>query len=180
MVHGSWLMGNLSRRLDVKHMDCSEVQNLLSEYSVGLFEGARKAEIERHLSACPECRAELEKLNGVMLLVDDLNEVEPPAGLWNGVYNRITQPEPRVGTWERIGAWLQGSRRTWSVGVATAALVITMLASHINHPGMEKTYAADEYIQGHAIYATQDPLADQAALNTVAAVAYREQVGDHK
>jgi anti-sigma factor RsiW len=160
-------------------MECIEVQNLLSEYSVGLIEGARKAAVEQHLSACLECSTELEKLNNVMLLVNDLGEVEPPAGLWNGVYNRITEPEPRMGTWERIGDWLHGQRRTWSVGLATAALAIAILASHVNHPGVEKSFAAQEYIQGHAIYATQDPLADQAALNTVAAVAYRDQVGDH-
>jgi anti-sigma factor RsiW len=160
-------------------MECIEVQNLLSEYSVGLIEGSRRAAIEQHLSVCPECRVELQKLNDVMLLVDGLDEVEPPAGLWNGVYNRITEPEPRMGTWERIGGWLQGQRRTWSVGLATAALAIAILASHVNHPGVEKSFAAQEYIQGHAIYATQDPLADQAALNTVAAVAYRDQVGDH-
>lgn len=160
-------------------MECIEVQNLLSEYSVGLIEGARKAGIEQHLSACPECAGELETLNNVMLLVDGLDAVEPPAGLWNGVFNRITEPEPHMGIWERIGSWLHGRRRTWSVGLATAALAIAILASHVHHPGVERTYAAEEYIQGHAIYATQDPLADQAALNTVAAVAYRDQVGEH-
>lgn len=159
-------------------MNCTEIQKALPEYSVGLVEGSGKAEIERHLAGCPECAAELRKLNNVMLLVDDLDEVEPPVGLWNGVYNRISQPEPRMGTWQRVGDWFHGARRTWSVGLATAALAVAILASHVSHPGTESAYAADEYIQGHAAYASQDLLADQAALNTVAAVAYREQVGD--
>lgn len=158
-------------------MECIDIQNQLSEYSVGLIEGRRKAEIDRHLGSCPACKAELERLNNVMLMVEGLDSVEPPAGLWNGVYNRITEPAPQQSGLNRARNWFHRRHRSWSVGFATAALVIVMLASHVNHPGMEKTYAANEYMQGHVTYASQDLLADQAALNSVAAVAYREQVG---
>lgn len=150
-------------------MECSKVQSLISEYSVGLIGGRQKAEIEAHLAKCPECAAELEKLTKVMRLVDGLDSKEPPVGLWNGVYNRITQPE---------NAWKHNVRRKvagWSVGFAAAALALIMFFSRAHDTG--NTYAANEYMQGHAAYASQELFADQAALNSVAAIAYREQVG---
>ena len=159
-------------------MDCQKVQSLISEYSVGLIGGRRKSEVEAHLAECPECAAELEKLNNVMLLVDGLDSREPPAGLWNGVYNRITQPSPRLRRASPESAWRHGIRRRvagWSVGFAAAALALIMFFSRAHDTG--NTYAANEYLQGHAAYASQELFADQAALNSVAAIAYREQVG---
>ena len=154
-------------------MDCQEIQSLISEYSLGMIEGRRKAGVEEHVAGCPECAREMEKLNQVMAMVEGLDAKEPPPGLWNGVYNRITGPE-KVRSWAH---W----RRGWSIGFATAALVLAMLFGHIHHPPVnENTYAANEYIQGHAMYATQDMLADQAALNSVATIAYREQAGGHR
>lgn len=158
-------------------MECIETQNLLPEYSVGLIEGRRGAEIELHLASCPACTAELAKLNNVMLLIDDLDAVEPPAGLWNGVYNRITAPEPRPSAWDQVRNWMHFRGKGWSVGFVTAALAVMMLTSRTHNPSTGSTYAADEYIQGHATYASQDLFADQAALDSVAAVAYRDQVG---
>lgn len=151
-------------------MDCEKVQSLISEYSVGMMGGRRKSEIEAHLASCPACAAELDKLQKVLLLVDGLDAKEPPAGLWNGVYNRIINPEPR--------AWRQKIRRRvagWSVGFAAAALALMMIFTRSHNTG--NTYTASEYIQGHAAYASEELLADQAALNSVVAVAYREQVG---
>jgi len=154
-----------------KSMNCQEVQSLISEYSLGLIEGRRKAEMDQHLASCKACARELEKLTQVMALVEGLDAKEPPPGLWNGVYNRISQPET-----SRHYGWA----RKWSIGFATAVLAMILLFAHIHNPGVESTYAANEYVQGHAVYATQDILADQAALNTVATIAYREQVGGHQ
>jgi len=154
-------------------MDCREVRSLISEYSLGLIEGQRKAEMDQHFASCKACARELEKLNQVMALVEGLDAKEPPPGLWNGVYNRVTRPK----TSKHWAHWRKG----WSVGFVTAALALLMLFGHVHHPPMsENTHAANEYIQGHAIYASQDMLADQVALNTVAAMAYREQVGGHQ
>lgn len=161
-------------------MECSRVQSLISEYSVGLVEGRQKSLIEEHLASCPECMAELKKLERVMLLVDGLDLREPPVGLWNGVYNRITAPEAepeRVRTWQQIRDMVRRRTRIWSAGVAAAALAVMMLLTHAHNPGVDSTYAASEYVQGHAIYASQDVLADQTSLQSVAALADREQAG---
>ena len=151
-------------------MDCRTIQSLISEYSVGLVSARRKAEMDKHLAECKVCAAELDKLQNVMLLVDGLDAKEPPVGLWNGVYNRITQPEPR--------AWRHRIHRRavgWSVGFAVVALAVIMLFANLHDTS--DVYAANEYMQGHAAYASQEIMADQAALNSIAVVSYREQVG---
>ena len=153
-------------------MDCEKVQSLISEHSVGLIGGRRKSEIEAHLASCPACAAELDKLQKVLLLVEGLDAKEPPAGLWNGVYNRITEP---IGVWDRARRTIRRRTAGWSVGFAAAALALIMLFTRTHDTS--STYVANEYIQGHAAYASQELLADQAALNSVVAVAYREQVG---
>jgi len=166
----------------VSGMKCEKVQNLISEYSVGLVEGGPRAEMEAHLAACPACGAEREKLEHVMALVDGLEPKSPPVGLWNGVYNRITSPLPGL---EQVSMWQKArdvfSRRAtgWSVGFATAVLAAVLLFAHIHNPGVDSTYAS-EYVQGHAIYAGRELLADQAALQSVAALADREQAGGNQ
>lgn len=155
-------------------MECAKVQNLLSEYSVGLIEGKQQVDIEEHIAACPECAAELEKIRKVMLLVDDLSEKEPPTGLWNGVYNRIAEPQEKR---RKVGG-LFGRRMGLSAGLAAAALAGIMMLSRVNSPTPVPVYAESEYVQGHAVYAVHDALADQVALNSVAALADRDQSGD--
>lgn len=158
-------------------MECTKVKNLLAEYSVGLVEGRQREELEGHLASCPDCTAEYAKLHGVMRLVDDLDAMEPPVGLWNGVYNRITQPEETVSAWQRARAVFRRSTAGWSAGVATAVLAGMMIFSRVHNPAVTPNngYSGGEYVQGHVIFASQDAFADQAALNTVAALSDREQ-----
>lgn len=157
-------------------MKCGEIQKLIADYSVGLVGGRTRNEIERHLAGCPACSSELERQEKIMLLVEGLEPVEPPVGLWNGVYNRITRAPERLGLWERIRTGYAGRSVGWSVGFATVALAALILFSHVHAPGPEVTYSASEYIQGHAIYASQEPLADQAALYSVVTMAHRDQI----
>lgn len=156
-------------------MECDKIKNLISDYSAGLLDGRQKVEVDQHLAACQSCAAELEKLYGVLNLVEDLDVMEPPAGLWNGVYNKINQPQKKR-------AWGNVFHRRavgWSVGFAVAVLAAVMLLTQIYGPSKD-VYAANEYMQGHMVYASQEYLADRAALNSVAAMAYREQVGGNE
>ncbi|MHB1001225.1 MAG: zf-HC2 domain-containing protein [Armatimonadota bacterium] len=155
-------------------MECKKIESLISEYSVGLIKGRLKSEIEDHLAGCPSCSSELEKLDNVMLLIDDMESVEPPVGLWNGVYNRIIEPQRPLGTWDKIRIGLHRKTVGWSIGLATAAVAITMIISNTHQPATSDMYVSNDYIQGHVVYASTDLFADQAAINSVAAISYRE------
>jgi len=159
-------------------MDCKRVQESLSEYSVGLITGKAFSEIETHLSSCLACQHEHEKLEKVLSLVDDLQLREPPAGLWNGVYNRISS-EPKVPERMSLGQSIAAlSRRPvsrWSAGLATIGLAVALVFSRSHAPTASGGYSPAEFVQGHIAYSSQDVLADQVALNSAAAMTDRDQ-----
>lgn len=161
------------------NMDCNRTKELISDYSVGLVQGTKRTEMEAHLASCPDCSAELQKLERVVALVDNLNLREPPAGLWNGVYNRITATEQkpeRTGLFEGLGSVFQRSRSRWSVGLATVMLVGVLIFSRAHGPATSTAnFTPSEYIQGHIAYSSQDVLSDPVALSSTAALNDREQ-----
>ena len=68
----------------------------LSAYSDGeLKDPARRQELERHLAACPDCRAELEELRAISKMMGSLPRAELPAGFRQRLENRRrAQAEP--------------------------------------------------------------------------------------
>lgn len=153
-------------------MDCTKIQDCIAEYAVGLLTGRARADVAAHLRECPTCRAEFEKQEQVMRMVEQAEPVEPPAGLWNGVYNRITATPVHSTIWSRLreGRYHQWRRRSLGFSaVGVTALVIYLATRSIAPPavGVE----AQEYIRGHAIYASQAVLADQTALYAQAVMA---------
>lgn len=161
-------------------MDCITAQKLISDYSVGLVHGRQSADLTAHLSSCPACRAELDKLEQIMLFVEDIKSVEPPADLWAGVCSRIaqeTKQEERKSLWQTLPGLFRSSAPRWSVGFATAVLAGILAFARVHDPASDAGYSAGDYVQGHVIYATQDFLADQAALSSEVALNDREQSG---
>ena len=158
-------------------MDCTKIQNRIADYAVGLLTGRSKAEVEAHLAECPNCRAEFEEQERVMLMVSQVDPVEPPAGLWNGVYNRISAAPVHPSVWNQLkeGHYRRSAR--WSLGFATLALAALMLYTTGNAPIPQAGVEAQEYVQGHVTYAGQDILADQTALYSATIMAERAHEG---
>jgi len=152
-------------------MNCTSVRECIAEYAVGLLSGRAKTEVESHLAECPTCRAEFEKEEGVMRMVEQVEPIEPPAGLWNGVINRISATPVHSTIWSRLrqGRYRRTSR--WSLGFAAVALTALVLYKPVAPPVVD--VAAQEYVRGHAIYAGQEVLADQAALYSQTVMAER-------
>ena len=122
---------------------------------------ARKtAWLEEHFGQCTECADGLRVLDEVLALVDANTPLqEPPAGLWNGVANRIASPEPQR---SRFVPWLTRPLRLAGAGAAALALILGIMFGGVNHDAVVpvKMASSNEYVQGHALYAGQAPLAD--------------------
>jgi len=82
--------------------------DLLSDYLDGELPPARKREMERHLTECPECRAVLEDLRLLVTRSRALEDMPPDRDLWPGIAARLageptatTQPAmtPRRRSW---------------------------------------------------------------------------------
>jgi hypothetical protein len=107
-------------------MECLRVRDMLADYSVDLLDRRTTEGVKTHLETCADCAEELRILEGVVALVEQYGERQPPVGLFNGVRNRIESGDmvrERTPWW----AWLIAPMKGAAMGAATAALALAML-----------------------------------------------------
>jgi anti-sigma-K factor RskA len=91
---------------------CAELAEQLEAYALGILDAATTREVERHLAACPRCRADLAAVHEVVQalpLAVDL--VDPPPTLGRRIQARARR--------EALARWLLGR---WSLVAALLAL----------------------------------------------------------
>jgi hypothetical protein len=89
--------------------------------------------IERHLAACPECRAELTRLEHVLAMVDAQQAPEPRAGFERDVWARLQPalPDRQASWWSR----LFHAPPRWALAGGMAAIVLAaFLAGRFTQP----------------------------------------------
>jgi hypothetical protein len=62
-------------------MNCAELEELICDYVDGTLTAARKAEVERHLEACPACAEVARDAAAAVAFMERAAEVEPPPEL---------------------------------------------------------------------------------------------------
>jgi hypothetical protein len=62
-------------------MNCREICERLMDYSYDLLEPEQRGEIDRHLKSCPECAAELAKVQKGVRVFGQWKDAQPPRGL---------------------------------------------------------------------------------------------------
>ena len=107
----------------MKHMKEEE----LIAYREGV--AAQRAVIAQHLAACEECRAELERIEGVLAALDTLPVPNPGDDYGRHVWQQIAprlpeRPEP---WWQ---AWFE-PKRLGALGAVAALLVVAFLAGRL-------------------------------------------------
>ena len=98
----------------------------LELYVLGVLPPAMRAEVETHLVACDECRAEAVALTEVISAIhESLPDREPPLALRGRIIASATRraPRPAPVTWLRPRAWLPGAT------LAAAAIVLAVLGA---------------------------------------------------
>ncbi len=73
-------------------MDCSAIQELLSEYIDGVLDVKAKKAVEKHVSTCESCNQELASLSAVVEELGSLDQVKAPADFLEKIHERM---EPR-------------------------------------------------------------------------------------
>jgi hypothetical protein len=102
------------------------VRRRLSAFLDGDLTPDAAARIERHLAACPACRAELASLRRVVDWLHDLPAEEPPPTLAPAIFARIAAEQPiRAGFGRSVRRWLETG---WTAPLATAAVGLLVLA----------------------------------------------------
>jgi anti-sigma factor RsiW len=152
-------------------MRCQEVERLLPDYSVGLLKPRDERVIASHLESCPGCHREWQALEDTVALVEQFGAVEPPPGLWNGVYNRLTgqAPEPVAPSpWARL--WRRPAR-VFGTAVLAVALAAGLWFSNLPHPPGVTDHEMNAAIREHALASADALFADRAGLESVAILA---------
>ena len=120
-------------------------------------ETAAREGIATHLAECPECKAELERIDALLAAVQAIPVPEPGADYGQQVWQRISPrlPERRARWWEFLLSgpkpldWLQPRR--WAALGAVAALVLAaFIAGRLSKapgPGTDAPIAAAEPAQ---------------------------------
>ena len=62
-------------------MNCAEIEILICDYVDGTLDAADKAEVERHLAACPACAELARDSAAAVAFIERAAEVEPPPEL---------------------------------------------------------------------------------------------------
>ncbi len=100
----------------------------LSEYLDGELTPAERADVDRHLTQCAECRSTLEDLRGVVSEAALLRDARPTRDLWSGIAARIAPdgpPRARVSPFRRAIT----SRLSFTLPQLAAAGIALMVLS---------------------------------------------------
>jgi anti-sigma factor RsiW len=102
----------------------------IQELIDGTIGAIRRAELERHLATCEECRALMTDMQAIRDTADALEPLEPPAGVWLQIAGRLRQegrgqapPVPPATRAPRYAIFAIAASLVLAVGVAIAFLV---------------------------------------------------------
>jgi hypothetical protein len=152
-------------------MRCEEVRQLAPEIALGIADGEERAEALRHLSACADCRRDVEELSRVsdeLLLAAPV--AEPPAGFEGRVIDALgLGRRPR-----RKTRWLSLRWLAPRLGPALAAAAVT--AAVLIGAYQDDLRTAERYRETLARvdgrYFQAQPLADETGARGGAAFGY--------
>ncbi len=117
-------------------MRCRDVEALCSGYVDGELDERRASALRGHLRVCPDCLARVEDEAALRDAAADLDPVEPPAALWDGIEARLAQAEIDDAERSRLWLWWQGARG-YAMPVAVAAAAVVALLVWSRHRGAE-------------------------------------------
>jgi hypothetical protein len=119
-------------------MNCVRIRNLLSEYLDGEIRGTDREIIEEHLAECDSCAHVSAVLQRTSMLLSEVGEVEPPAGLLAQIeaatINRPTLGQKARTALEQLTRVPASARWAMASVTAAAALMFVMMS----HPGVHQ------------------------------------------
>lgn len=103
-------------------MKCARAQDLFSSYAENAIEPPLRVAFEQHLAECQECKTRYEKFNATMMMLEEMPEVEVPAGFHAAVMARVEQSAQNVA--RPVRWWHLDWQRVFTVRVPARALAV--------------------------------------------------------
>ena len=132
-------------------------ETAIHDYVDGTLGAAERAEVERHLEGCGDCRALVADLREIHRVAGSLDLREPPVRAWGRIERAIRlEIEHSAGQPSTVQALLR-SKATWTWMAAAAVLVLAVLTSLRYSPrpattGAPATPAANAQARGDAAH----------------------------
>ena len=153
----------------------SDIHALSGAYAVDALDDHERADFERHLADCAECRAEVASFRETTALVAEAEAVVPPPSLREGVLSAISQVRPLPPETTPPGRASAGTdelavrrRRLPAILAAAAAVVLLAVGASIWHPWQQGTTSpVDQVLQASDAVRSTEPVAGGGRLTLV-------------
>jgi hypothetical protein len=135
---------------------CEETRDVLAELALGVADGEERGRALEHLSRCPECRAELEKLSDV---ADELSLLAPhrevPVGFESRVLTQVLPPPaPRKRRWPRL-VFAPAAAALAAVGITLAIVWNDVQTAHHYNATLQKANGTE--FEAYSLYDNGSP-----------------------
>src|SRR5262252_10508771 len=111
----------------------------LNDYVDGAGSASERADVERHLESCPDCRTIVNDLREIREVAKAIDPRDPPARSWTRLQRAITLEHGSRGVQaagnRASGAADRGSRRQLWIGLAAAAALVVATATGLRYAG---------------------------------------------
>jgi predicted anti-sigma-YlaC factor YlaD len=122
------------------------IKTQLQDYLEDLLTASDRQELESHLTACAECRRELEELNKLVTCLDALPEQEPPADLTTLIMARVREESVKVSLWDMIRGWLPKLGYAYGIGLVLISLIGYMIYRQISSSNINVVKAFNQTV----------------------------------
>src|SRR6266436_5827757 len=141
-------------------MSCTRMENRIVPYVDGRLKESERAQVEKHLAACPACRLRVNEFRAVTGLLDELPQIEPSAACDARVRARV-EAEPGKQSW---WAWLEVSPRV----ALAASMLIAATVWIVSRPSIMITADTDDpqiqqdlpVLENYDVISSFEPLTD--------------------
>ena len=169
----------------------SDIHALSGAYAVDALDDDERAQFEKHLEVCPECRAEVQSFSETAALIAETSSETPPPSLRDSVLSGIGSirplpPETAPATAPADTAPVSGTvhtlrRRTFPLLVAASVALILLavgggLVYRANHGGSSTTNLADQIMQAPDAVKVTEPIAGGGTLTLVSSASLERAV----
>ncbi len=141
-------------------MSCTRMENRIVPYVDGRMKENERAQVEKHLAACPACRLRVNEFRAVTELLDELPQIEPSAAFDARVRARVAAEPVKQSWW----AWLAVSPRV----ALAASMLIAATAWIASRPAIMNLADTDDpqiqqdlpVLENYDVISSFEPLTD--------------------
>jgi hypothetical protein len=111
-------------------MDCTGIQELLSEYIDGTLDAKAVQVVEKHMSVCGDCKESLASLRAMVQELNALEPVKAPSDFLEKIHQRMESRSTFSWTFRKLFVPLKIKIPLQLAAAATASILVVMVLSH--------------------------------------------------